>query len=70
MRASRVVRNSALPAAEEIIETVLTAADGLDLVGIYAGGPVYRHFANSLGQRNWHEVRLFNCSGVSAIMPH
>ena len=55
--ASRLVRNSALPPADEIVETVLAAADGLDLVGIYAGGPVYRGFANSLGQRNWHEVR-------------
>jgi predicted Zn-dependent protease len=58
--ASRLVRSSALPAAEEIVETVLAAADGLDLVGIYAGGPVYRGFANSLGQRNWHEVRSFD----------
>src|SRR5207247_7194116 len=23
-------------------------------------GPVYRGFANSFGQRNWHEVRSFN----------
>jgi predicted Zn-dependent protease len=57
---SRVVRSVPLPPAEEIVETVLTAADGLDLVGIYAGGPVYRGFANSLGQRNWHEVRSFS----------
>jgi predicted Zn-dependent protease len=60
VRSSRVVSGSALPAAEEIVEAVLAAADGLDLVGIYAGGPVYRGFANSLGQRNWHEVRSFN----------
>jgi predicted Zn-dependent protease len=39
---------------------VLAAAAGLDLVGIYASGPVYRGFANSLGQRNWHEVSSFN----------
>ena len=36
------------------------AGDGLDLVGIYAGGPVCRGFANSLGQRNWHEATTFN----------
>lgn len=58
--ASRVVCSSPLPQAEEIVESVLSAADGLDLVGIYAGGPIYRGFANSLGQRNWHEVRSFN----------
>ena len=33
---------------------------GLDLVGIYAGGPVCRGFANSLGQRNWHATTSFN----------
>ncbi len=60
VKTSRVVADSALPAAEEIVETVLAAADDRDLVGIYAGGPVYRGFANSLGQRNWHEVRSFN----------
>src|SRR5438105_7233751 len=60
IRPSRVIRSSPLPAGEEIVETILDAADGGDLVGIYAGGPVYRGFANSLGQRNWHEVRSFN----------
>ncbi len=60
VHASRVVSDSALPPAEAIVENVLAAAEGLDLVGIYAGGPVYRGFANSLGQRNWHEVRSFN----------
>jgi predicted Zn-dependent protease len=57
---SRVVRSGAALPAEAIIETVLEAARGLDLVGLYAGGPVYRGFANSLGQRNWHEVTSFN----------
>jgi len=60
IRPSRVIRSSPLPAGEEIVETILDAADGVDLVGIYAGGPVYRGFANSFGQRNWHEVRSFN----------
>lgn len=57
---SRDVRGGPLPSAETVIDTVLTAADGLDLVGIYAGGPVYRGFANSHGQRNWHEATSFN----------
>jgi predicted Zn-dependent protease len=60
VRSTRVVRSTVLPPAESIVETVLAAADGLDLVGLYAGGPVYRGFANSLGQRNWHEVRSFS----------
>jgi predicted Zn-dependent protease len=60
VHSSRVVRSAPLPAPESIIATVLDAAKGLDLVGIYAAGPVYRGFANSLGQRNWHEVTSFN----------
>src|SRR5256714_14513441 len=38
----------------------MSAARGRDLVGFYAGGTLYRGFANSLGQRNWHEVDSFN----------
>jgi predicted Zn-dependent protease len=38
----------------------MRAAGGRDLVGIYAGGTMFRGFANSLGQRNWHEVDSFN----------
>ena len=57
---TRRARRAAAADAEEIIATVLADADGLDLVGLYAGGPIYRGFANSLGQRNWHEATAFN----------
>ena len=60
VRSSRSCRGGPLPAAEEIVDAVLAAGDGLDLVVIYAGGPVCRGFANSLGQRNWHEATSFN----------
>src|SRR5256714_12168869 len=60
VESSRSVKTAKLPPAEEVIANVLDAAAGLDLVGIYAAGPVYRGFANSLGQRNWHEVTSFN----------
>jgi predicted Zn-dependent protease len=53
-------RRGALPAAEAVVEQAVSAAKGRDLVGIYAGGTIYRGFANSLGQRNWHEVDSFN----------
>ena len=43
-----------------MIDAVLGAARGQDLVGLYAGGPVCRGFANSFGQRNWHEATSFN----------
>lgn len=60
IHSSRVVRSTPMPVPEGVIVTVLDAAKGLDLVGIYAAGPVYRGFANSFGQRNWHEVASFN----------
>jgi predicted Zn-dependent protease len=53
-------RRGALPQAQTVVEDVITKAEGLDLVGFYAGGTIYRGFANSLGQRNWHEVDSFN----------
>jgi predicted Zn-dependent protease len=53
-------REARLPAAQEVVEQVVRCAAGLDLVGIYAAGPTYRGFANSLGQRNWHEAASFN----------
>lgn len=65
---SREVQSSAqtlandLPDCERVIEQVLAAARGRDLVGFYAAGPIMRGFANSLGQRNWHEVASFELS--------
>jgi predicted Zn-dependent protease len=53
-------RRGALAAAEEVLRQATDAARGRDLVGLYAGGTIYRGFANSLGQRNWHEVDSFN----------
>jgi predicted Zn-dependent protease len=51
---------SLLPAAGKIVDEVIGAAQGLDLVGFLAAGPIYRGFANSFGQRNWHETASFN----------
>ncbi|OGA29838.1 MAG: hypothetical protein A3I01_00050 [Betaproteobacteria bacterium RIFCSPLOWO2_02_FULL_65_24] len=53
-------RRGALAPAEAVVEYVTRAAQGHDLVGFYAAGTVYRGFANSLGQRNWHESDSFN----------
>ena len=49
-----------LPEPGAAVETLLQAARGLDLVGIWAGGEQSRGFANSLGQFNWHSARSFN----------
>jgi predicted Zn-dependent protease len=49
-----------LPEAGAALETLLEAARGLDLVGIWAGGEQSRGFASSLGQFNWHSAHSFN----------
>lgn len=38
---------------------IRAAAGGRDLVGIYAAGDIFTGFANSLGQRNWHQSATF-----------
>ena len=65
LRASEVhstehVVPSRLSDTADIVDEVLAAARGHDLVGILAAGPVYRGYANSFGQRNWHETASFN----------
>jgi predicted Zn-dependent protease len=50
----------ALPAAQDVVSAVARYADGADLVGFYAAGPVIRAFADSRGQRNWHRVDSFH----------
>jgi predicted Zn-dependent protease len=59
VRSSNLERRGRLPDAGEAVDCVIAAADGADLVGIFASGPVFRGFANSLGQRNWHRVDSF-----------
>jgi len=54
------VRRSALGDTQEIVERVTRAAAPVDFVGFYAGGTLYRGFANSYGQTNWHEIDSFN----------
>jgi len=49
-----------LPAANEALGQLITAARGLDLVGVWAGGEMNHGFANSLGQFNWHSACSFN----------
>lgn len=60
VHSTREVRDGVLPPAEDVVATILRGADGLDLVGLYAAGPVWRGFANSEGQRNWHAATTFN----------
>jgi predicted Zn-dependent protease len=48
-----------LPTAGAVIDAVVQHAAGTDFVGFYAGGPVVRAYADSRGQRNWHQVESF-----------
>ena len=57
---SRNDRHESMPTSEAMVESVLRMASGHDLVGMLAAGPVYRGFANSDGQRNWHATTTFN----------
>jgi len=57
---TRMVRDGGLPPSEAIVDEVLAAASGTDFVGLLAAGPLYRGFANSEGQRNWHAATTFN----------
>lgn len=49
-----------LPAPEALVTAVARAAQGLDFVGFYAGGPVVRALADSLGSRHWHQIESFH----------
>ena len=52
-------RRGRLPQASQVIDEVLAAARGVDLVGFHAAGPMYKGFASSLGARHWHAVESF-----------
>lgn len=58
-RASVHERRGALPDAAQVIDAVLAAGRGLDLVGFYAAGPIHKGFSSSLGVRHWHSVESF-----------
>lgn len=49
-----------LPSKEQALADIFTAIQDCDFVGIYAAGLIYRGFANSFGQRNWHANYSFN----------
>ena len=60
VQSTSIERRGRFPAFDEVMQQVTTEAGGIDFVGFYAAGPVYRGFANSYGQRNWHEIDMFN----------
>jgi predicted Zn-dependent protease len=57
---SEFIARDALPEAADVVGRVLDRARGLDFVGIYAAGRVYRGFASSFGQNDWFERASFH----------
>ena len=51
---------SSLPPPAEALAELVAAAEGLDLVGIWASGELYSGLASSLGHRHWHAGASFN----------
>ncbi len=43
-----------------IVDAILQAGQGRDLVGFYAAGGIHAGFANSFGQRNWFSTYTYN----------
>jgi predicted Zn-dependent protease len=60
VRSTERAGEGTLPERAEALETIQKTGTGKDLVGIYAQGPIYRGFANSLGQRNWFSTKSFH----------
>ena len=49
-----------LPDSASVLRQIEAGAGDLDLVGIYAAGPVCRGFASSYGAFGWHQANSFN----------
>lgn len=51
---------SQLPDSASMVSDILRVATSTDLVGLLASGDVFHGFANSFGQRNWHQTSSWN----------
>ena len=49
-----------LPDMAQVLQDISLAAEGVDLVGFYAAGPISRGFASSEGAFGWHRANSFN----------
>ncbi|SER26028.1 Predicted Zn-dependent protease or its inactivated homolog [Pseudomonas sp. NFACC02] len=54
------IQDVPLPDSAHVVEQIAQSGEGLDLVGIYAAGPIYRGFASSSGALGWHQANSFN----------
>ena len=60
INSSEHLGNNALPHPKYAVTEIINQVQGHDFVGIYAEGGIFKGFANSLGQRNWHSSYSFN----------
>ena len=60
VRNTTYMNDNHLPDTGQAMADIMQAAQGLDLVGIWASGSMTSGFANSLGQLNWHSDSNFN----------
>ncbi len=60
IRNTEEMKENSLPEASSVVREIVAAAQGLDLVGFWASGTIYRGFANALGQRNFYSRANFN----------
>ena len=57
---SHKVQAQPLPDTAAVLEDIRRAADGVDLVGFYASGPICYGYASSEGAFGWHQANSFN----------
>ncbi|MDD1975697.1 TldD/PmbA family protein [Pseudomonas tussilaginis] len=57
---SHSVQDQPLPEITQVLAQIEQGASDLDLVGIYAAGPICRGFANSFDAFGWHQANSFN----------
>ena len=57
---SHSLQAQALPELSDVLALLDREAGDLDLVGIYAAGPISRGFASSFGAFGWHQANSFN----------
>jgi predicted Zn-dependent protease len=60
INSSESIASNPLPAANEVVNEIITQIQGHDFVGLYAAGGIFHGFANSFGQRNWYSCYNFN----------
>lgn len=57
---SHKVQDQPLPDTAAVLDDIRRAADGVDLVGFYASGPICYGYASSEGAFGWHQANSFN----------